>query len=121
MSRIVMVRHGETVCHTENRYAGRSDIALTEKGLAQADQLASWVVGAGITAIWTSTLSRAQATALPVAKALGLPLQIDERLVELDFGEGEGLTTEAMNRTFPEALAAFRRDPVQHFLPGGED
>jgi probable phosphoglycerate mutase len=121
MSRIVIVRHGETIWHTENRYAGRSDIALTAKGLAQADELAQWALTAGITAVWSSTLSRARNTALPAAKALGLPLQTDEKLIELDFGQAEGLTSEEMSQKIPEARAAFRVNPVLNFLPGGED
>ncbi len=54
MSRILLVRHGETVWHKENRYAGRSDVALTVRGQAQADQLAAWAVTARITAVWSS-------------------------------------------------------------------
>ena len=121
MSRILLVRHGETVWHKENRYAGRSDVALTVRGQAQADQLAAWAVTARITAVWSSPLSRAQKTATPVAKTLGLSLQTDERLIELDFGQGEGLTSAEMSARIPEAFAAFRADPVKNFLPGGED
>ena len=121
MSCILLVRHGETVWHKENRYAGHSDVALTARGQAQANQLAAWAVTAGITAIWSSPLSRAQKTAAPVAKTLGVPLQTDERLIELDFGRGEGLTSAEMSARIPEAFAAFRIDPVKNFLPGGED
>lgn len=121
MSRIVMVRHGETVWHAENRYAGRSDIELTERGLTQAQCFAAWVRESEITSVWSSPLSRAQFTAHPAAEALGLPFRIEERFIELDFGQGEGLTSKEMQQRFPEALAAFRLDPVRHFLPGGED
>lgn len=121
MSRIILVRHGETVWHKENRYAGRSDIALTVRGEAQANQLATWAATAGITAVWSSPLSRAYNTAAPVAKALGLPVQTDDRLIELDFGRGEGLTSTEMSEQIPEAFAAFRADPVKNFFPGGED
>jgi probable phosphoglycerate mutase len=121
MSRIVVVRHGETVWHAENRYAGRSDIALTLEGLAQAERLARWSLTAGITAVCSSTLSRARGTALPVVNALELPLRVDERLIELDFGQGEGLTSAEMSQRMPDAFTAFRADPVRNFLPGGED
>ena len=51
-----------------------------------------------------------------------LPLQIDARLRELDFGAGEGLTSAEMAETAsPTPLTAFRADPVAHHLPGGED
>lgn len=121
MIRLVLVRHGETVWHADNRYAGRTDIALTEKGVAQTVQLAAWARGAGLNAVWSSPLSRARLTALPAAEAAALPLQINEQLIELDFGRGEGKTDAEMRMLFPEERASFMRDPVTHYLPDGED
>ncbi len=121
MSRLVLVRHGQTVWHAENRYAGISDIGLTAKGHAQAKQLAIWAVDAQLSAVWSSPLSRARDTAAPAAQAAQLPLQIDPRLQELSFGQAEGLTAAEMHARFPAERAAFEQDPVQHFLPGGED
>lgn len=121
MSRLVLVRHGETIWHAENRYAGRTDVALTEKGIAQTARLAAWARNAGLDAVWSSPLSRARLTASPAAEAIGVPLQIDERLMELDFGRGEGKTDAEMQHEFPEHRAAFLLDPVSHYLPGGED
>ena len=121
MSRIVLVRHGQTVWHAENRYAGRTDVALTPEGHAQAERLAAWAATAKLTGIWCSTLSRARLTAEPSARATGLPLQEDDRIIEVDFGQGEGLTDAEMQKKFPEARAAFKLDPAKHYLPGGED
>jgi broad specificity phosphatase PhoE len=121
MSRLVLVRHGETIWHAENRYAGRTDIALTEKGVAQAEALAVWARDARLNAVWSSPLSRARLTALPAAQSAGLPLQIDERLLEVDFGRGEGKTDAEMRQEFPEERAAFLLDPVANYLTGSED
>ena len=121
MTNIVLVRHGETVWHAENRYAGRTDVALNDRGRAQAQRLAEWAAAAGLDAVWSSTLTRARETAEMAAAATGRPCRVDERLVELDFGRGEGLTSADMRREFPEALAAFRAEPATHHLPGGED
>lgn len=120
-TRIVLVRHGETVWHAENRYAGSSDIALTRKGEQQALNLAAWAKNAKLAAVYASTLSRAVATAIPVAAVARVMLQTSPDLVELDFGLGEGLTDQEMNAKFPEARAAFCVDPVTHHLPGGEN
>lgn len=120
MTRLVLVRHGETVWHLENRYAGTTDVALTERGWGQARQLADWSRTAGLAAIWGSTLSRARLTASLCADASGIELQVDPRLRELDFGDAEGLTSAEMTEQFPEALDAFRADPVARHLPGGE-
>ncbi|MGI5467089.1 histidine phosphatase family protein [Streptomyces sp. CA-132043] len=121
MTDFLLVRHGETVWHAENRYAGRTDVALTERGHSQAAELAAWAAGARIDAVVSSPLSRARLTADPAARALGLPLRTDERLVEVDFGRGDGLTRTEMREVFPERLEAFLADPVAHHLPGGED
>jgi broad specificity phosphatase PhoE len=121
MTDLVLVRHGETVWHAENRYAGVSDIELTGRGYEQAAQLASWAGGAGLAAVWSSALGRARVTAGPSAVNAGVEPQVDERLRELDFGQGEGLTSAEMHDRFPEARAAFERDPAAHPLPGGED
>jgi broad specificity phosphatase PhoE len=121
MTDVVLVRHGQTEWHAENRYAGSSDVALTAHGRDQAAQLAGWARTAGLAAVWASPLGRARVTAQACADLTGLPLQIDERLRELDFGAGEGLTSAEMGDRFPDALAAFRADPVAHHLPGGED
>lgn len=121
MSRIVLVRHGQTIWHAENRYAGRTDIELTPEGHAQAERLGAWAATAKLTGIWCSTLSRARITAQPAVNATGLPLHEDARLVEVDFGRGEGLTDVEMEQQFPKERAAFKLDPAKNFLPGGED
>ncbi|MFP3989542.1 histidine phosphatase family protein [Streptomyces sp. E11-3] len=121
MTDFILVRHGETVWHAENRYTGRTDVPLTQHGREQAAALAEWAVTAGLTAVWSSPLSRARLTAAPAADACGLVPRIDERLYEVDFGQGEGLTRDEMRQRFPQQLADFLVDPVANHLPGGED
>ena len=118
---LVLVRHGETIWHAENRFAGRSDVPLTPRGHRQAELLGDWARNAELDAIWTSPLGRARETAALAARAARLEPRVDERLRELDFGRGEGLTTAEMEERFPEELHAFGADPVANHLPGGED
>ncbi|MEV5764869.1 histidine phosphatase family protein [Micromonospora sp. NPDC052213] len=120
MTTIVLARHGETIWHAENRYAGVSEVPLTGRGNEQAAQLASWAATAQLASVWTSTLGRAQLTARPCAQAAGATLAVDARLRELDFGAGEGLTRAEMGDRFPDALQAFHADPVANHLPDGE-
>ena len=121
MTDVVLVRHGETIWHAENRYAGVSEIGLSPHGLEQAAQLATWASKAGLSAVWSSPLGRALGTATPCADLAGLRLQVDARLRELDFGDGEGRTSQEMGERFPAEFAAFGIDPVANHLPGGED
>lgn len=120
MSRIFLVRHGETGWHSENRYAGSSDVALTERGHHQARLLAEWSKTAHLSHVYVSPLQRARDTAAPVEQATGLHAHVDERLREVDFGIAEGLTATELKRLFPEAWATFIRDPVTHSFRGGE-
>ncbi|MEW2353828.1 histidine phosphatase family protein [Spirillospora sp. NPDC029432] len=115
---LFLTRHGQTVWHAENRYAGVSDIALTAAGREQAERLGAWAGGAALDAVWASPLRRARATAAPAAAALGLPVTVDGDLTELDFGSAEGRTLAELP---PAEVAAFRADPVAGAFPGGED
>jgi broad specificity phosphatase PhoE len=121
VTRLVLVRHGETIWHSENRYAGSTDIPLGPRGLEQAEQLAKWAAGAELAAIWVSPLRRARETAGPSEIATGITARVDSRLREIDFGQAEGLTDTEIRQSLPEAFAAFQSDPVSHHLPGGED
>ncbi|WP_432586750.1 histidine phosphatase family protein [Streptomyces sp. HD1123-B1] len=119
-TRLLLVRHGETVWHAENRYAGISDVALTERGHRQAAALARWAGERGVDAVACSPLSRARLTAAPAAEALGLAPRIVEELREVDFGWGEGRTIAEMEAEDPAAVRAFREDAETGAFPGSE-
>ncbi|PWI18400.1 histidine phosphatase family protein [Streptomyces sp. Act143] len=118
---LLLARHGQTVWHAENRYAGVSDIALTDEGRAQAEALGRWAAAHPVDAVWTSTLSRAVATADPACRALGLTPHREPALRECDFGVVEGRTLAEFAAQNPQAAEAFRTDPVAHPFPGAED
>lgn len=119
-TRLVLTRHGQTVWHRENRYAGSSDIDLTEVGLAQAERLAAWTRVHRPAAVLSSPLGRALATARPSAAALGLEPVVVEDLREVDFGLAEGRTLSELRADDPDMVARFRRDPVTHHFPGAD-
>lgn len=119
-ARLLLVRHGETVWHAENRYAGSSDVALTERGLRQAEDLARWAARRGVDAVACSPLSRALRTAQPTADLLGHPLDVIPELREVDFGWGEGRTIDEMIAEDPEAVRRFRADAETGAFPGAE-
>ncbi|MFJ2648354.1 histidine phosphatase family protein [Streptomyces sp. NPDC087420] len=117
---LFLSRHGETVWHAENRYAGISDIDLTPLGAEQAESLGRWAAGASLDAIVTSPLSRARRTAAPAARTTGLRAVVEAALTELDFGIAEGRTLTELEASHPHEVEAFRRDPAANPLPGGE-
>jgi len=121
VTHLYLVRHGTTVWHTENRYAGITDVALDPGGYAQAERLAAWASEAALAAIWCSPLNRARETAAPSARTTGLEPRIDERLREIDFGKIEGKTMAEAEQLFPEEIRRFKADPATYPMPGGED
>jgi probable phosphoglycerate mutase len=117
---LTLVRHGRTVWHAENRYAGVSDVPLDETGRAQAVALAGWASHQHFDVLVCSPVPRAVATAAPVAAALGLEPEMVAGLREVDFGIAEGRTLAELRVSHPDAAEAFVADPVAHPFPGAE-
>jgi broad specificity phosphatase PhoE len=114
---LLLTRHGETVWHRENRYAGTSDIDLTPHGVQQARRLADWVRTRGVGAVVCSPVRRARETAAPSAAAVGVEIEIEDDLREVGFGIAEGRTLAELDQ---DVVARFRADPSAAPFPGAE-
>jgi broad specificity phosphatase PhoE len=112
---LVLLRHGEAVGNAEGRLLGRMDSPLTERGRTQAKRLADLLdTEAGVSRVITSPLARARGT----AEALGLdvPIETDDRWVEVDYGSYDG---ERLSGVPSDVWRAWRADPGYR-PPGGE-
>ncbi|UYY59212.1 histidine phosphatase family protein [Sphingomonas sp. S2-65] len=107
-----LMRHGAP--ELAGRLLGRTDCAATEDGIAACVAAAE---GLAVAAIVASDLRRSVACAQAIGRAHGLPVRVDARWRELDFGDWDGLSAE---RIEPGALARFYDDPEAHAPPGGE-
>jgi ribonuclease H / adenosylcobalamin/alpha-ribazole phosphatase len=114
-----LLRHGRTEHTPERRYSGRNDLPLSATGRAEAEAAAKRAGELGIDVVVASPLRRARETAEVVGAVLGLPVQYDDDLVELDFGEFEGLTAEEAQQRHPLAARRFA-EGVTVAAPGGE-
>ena len=90
---IVFARHGQTAPNREGLVLGRADPELTDEGRWQAERLAAALSGEPVTAILASPLLRAQETAAAIGEACGVPVVVDDRLIEIDWGAWEGRST----------------------------
>ncbi|HEV7806969.1 MAG TPA: histidine phosphatase family protein [Solirubrobacteraceae bacterium] len=117
---LYLVRHGQTASSKRLAYSGRSDVALTDEGRAQAAQAAAKLAGADIDGVFSSPLSRARDTAQAIADASGAPLTVDERLTEVDYGGFEGLDRAGASARFGTAFDDWRADPFGSPVPGME-
>ena len=119
-TRILAIRHGETLWNVDSRIQGHLDIGLNDTGRWQAERLALALKDESIAAIYASNLSRAYDTALAVSRHTGVPVQAEPGLRERSFGEFEGRTFAEIEKELPEQAQRWRqRDPT--FTPtGGE-
>ncbi len=121
VTRLLLVRHGETDGNAEGRSQGRRDVPLNDTGRSQAASVGAVVAQLGPTVVYASTASRARATAAYIARPLGLEVQVDERLVEVDHGFLDGMNGEEMRAQYGDFIRRWREeDPTDIEIPGGE-
>ncbi|WP_425060756.1 Phosphoserine phosphatase 1 [Sporomusa carbonis] len=120
MTRLILVRHGETLWNLERKYQGHSDIALTDKGLRQAKLVAERLNGEKVDAVYASDLSRALKTAECIAARHNLTVNVVPELREIKFGEWEGLNYEQITERWPGLLGKLWSTPDEIQIPGGE-
>jgi broad specificity phosphatase PhoE len=109
--RLVLWRHGQTVWNAEHRFQGQSDIDLDETGVAQAERAARLLAALQPSAIVSSDLRRAAATAAPLARLTGLEVSYDKDLRERSGGRWEGLNDAEIRSRYPAEHAAW--DPPE--------
>ena len=112
---LILLRHGETPMSIERRFSGVGDPELTERGRAQAATAASRVAllcsSVPITAVYSSPLRRALATAQAAASLLGLDVQVNKALRETDFGDWDGYSLAEVRSRWPAELDAWFASP----------
>lgn len=119
-TRMLLLRHGQTELSRQRRYSGRGNPELTDTGRRQAADAARYLAGkGGIAAVVSSPLQRAYDTAKAAADALGLPVRVDDDLIETDFGQWEGLTFSEAAEQHPDVHGRWLRDTSLP-PPGGE-
>ncbi|MGA2469086.1 MAG: histidine phosphatase family protein [Solirubrobacteraceae bacterium] len=118
---IFLARHGETDYNASGRYQGLLPVPLSEKGLAQAHELAELAAAEPPFAkLWCSPLLRARQTADIVGARIGLRPVEDARLVETDAGDWTDRTFADVAAEDPDGFAAFERADPDFAFPGGE-
>lgn len=119
-TRLLLVRHGATVLSAEDRFAGSSDVDLSEEGRAQARCLATRLHRETIAAVYASPMSRTVLTASILAEPHGLSLAHEPGLREIDHGRWEGLTRAEVEQRFAAEYASWEEDPFTFAPEGGE-
>jgi probable phosphoglycerate mutase len=121
MTRIILVRHGHVEGISPERFRGRADLALTPDGRRQAEATARRIATNWIPAgLYASPLSRCRTTAEAIGRPFGLTPTVVPGLMDIDYGEWQGLTPDEVRRKWPETLDTWYRAPHWAAIPGGE-
>ena len=121
MTRLILVRHGQTDWNVKERFRGRFDVPLNETGVRQARLTARRISNTWKpSAVYSSPLIRAMTTAQAIAQPFSLPVQELPEIIDMNFGAWEGLSPDEVRTQWPEALAAWYSAPHTVLIPGGE-
>lgn len=121
MTRIILVRHGETTWNREGRYQGQIDTPLSERGLKQGHLVAEALKDVPIDLCYASPLSRSFDTASFCAKFHDLPVTKDERLLEINHGLWEGKLADEIRDDYGDLLHKWHTTVVDAQMPEGEN
>ncbi|MBQ8686071.1 MAG: histidine phosphatase family protein [Clostridia bacterium] len=119
-TKLYLIRHGESEANARDVFLGHTDLELTAKGKAQAEQTASFLQTVNADVIYASDLQRAYHTAQATAKRLGLPVVKDERLREIYCGEWENKSFSYLQEAYKESYGVWCNNVGLSQTDGGE-
>lgn len=119
-TRVYLVRHGATALTTEDKFSGADGVDLSDDGRHQAAKLGERLAGEGITAAYSSPLSRALDTAHLISDRMGFAPQTRDGLREISHGHWEGLSRREVESRFASEYTTWESDPFTFAPEGGE-
>src|SRR5437899_10568680 len=120
VTRVFLVRHGATVLSAEDRFAGATDVELSEERREQTRRLAERLSDEKITAVYASPLGRTVETARILAAPHDLEVQTRDGFREISHGHWEGMKRRDVEEKFPNEIAEWEKDPYTFAPEGGE-
>ena len=120
VTRVFLIRHGATTLTAEDRFAGATDVPLSDEGRGQVTRLAERMADCDLTAVYASPMGRTVETAEILAKPHALAVQTRDGLREISHGHWEQMTRKEVDQQFPAEAAAWDEDPFTFAPEGGE-
>ena len=117
---LLVIRHGETVWNSEQRFQGHGDSPLTETGRNQIAALGRRMEEIKFDTLISSDLGRTQETATIICGFTGHAVELDSRLRERNYGVFEGLTVPEIRASHSDGFDQFKADDPDYIVPGGE-
>jgi broad specificity phosphatase PhoE len=119
-TRIFLIRHGATVLTAEDRFAGATNVQLSDEGRAQAARLSVRLAGESLVAVYASPMDRTMETAKIVAAPHNLDVKPRDGLREISHGHWEEMTRAEVDKKYPQEAAEWEMDPFSFAPTGGE-
>ncbi|MBS2019876.1 MAG: histidine phosphatase family protein [Deltaproteobacteria bacterium] len=119
-TRLMLIRHGATTLSAEDRFAGATDVDLSDEGRRQARCLAERLASEKVAAVYASPMKRTRETASILATPHELEPILDAGLREIDHGRWEQLTRKEVEAKLPDEYASWEEDPFTFAPEGGE-
>ena len=120
MTRIYLVRHGQTAWNKEEIFRGRTDVPLNETGLREAELAGEYFREMEIHAIYSSPLLRAWETAQKIAEVQQLEVRSLQGIIDMCFGEWEGQSLKDVQEKDGQRFQQWKNEPHLVKIPGGE-
>ena len=120
MSRLLLVRHGNTALNSAQIFVGHTDVELNAAGCRQTERLRDRLAAEKIDVIYSSDLRRALVTAETIASKHQLDVITCPELREINYGNLDGLTFEEISRLYPEVAELCADWSLQLRFPDGE-
>jgi len=120
VGKIFIIRHGQTSGNSARKYFGITDIELNEEGIIQAGQISKRLERENIYKIYSSNLKRAFQTAEIIARSHRMSVEPKEDLMEINFGDWEGLSFQEIKRSCPHEFSEWQNNIMGFTMPQGE-
>ena len=120
MIKLILVRHGTTICNEEGAMSGLTDSILSEKGRLQANKLSRYLKDEKIDKIYTTPFSRTKETIKELAELKMIQVEETSQLNEIDFGDFEGLSFNVIEKKYPEEVEKMINEGFEYKYPNGE-
>ena len=120
MTKLILVRHGTTLCNEGGVLSGLTDSKLSEKGKLQGKKLADYLKDENIDEIYTTSFSRTKDTVKKLAEIKNIQIKESNQLSEINFGDFEGLSFKMIEKEYEEEFQKMIKEGFEYKYPNGE-
>ncbi|MBW1981912.1 MAG: histidine phosphatase family protein [Deltaproteobacteria bacterium] len=120
MTKLYLVRHGQTAWNKEEIFRGRADIPLDDTGKKEVHLAGEALKDEALHAVYSSPLSRSMETAENIAKFHDLSVTPLEAIIDISYGQWEGVSNQEVQKKYPDLYKMWLEEPHKVRFPGGE-